>query len=52
MSGGRNILAKPEKQDILDKLSIPQFIDPTYQPFGDGHAAEKIAETIKKVFLK
>ena len=50
MVGNRNQLAKPDKQDILDKLSVPQFIDPTYQPFGDGHAAEKIAEIITKVF--
>ena len=42
MVQGRNVLAKPLKDDILNKLAAPQFIDPEYRPFGDGHAAEKI----------
>ena len=41
-------LAKPDKADILAKLSVPVTFDPAYQPFGDGHSAEKIVEKIKE----
>lgn len=41
-----NQLAKPDKADILKKLNTPVYFDPAYQPFGDGHSAEKIAEKI------
>lgn len=44
--GNRNQLAKPDRQDIAKKLSAVQVIDPGYQPFGDGHAAEKILDII------
>ena len=47
MVGNRNQLAKPKREDILHKLSAQQSIDPEYQPFGDGHAAEKICEIIR-----
>ncbi|MBQ6206055.1 MAG: UDP-N-acetylglucosamine 2-epimerase (non-hydrolyzing) [Oscillospiraceae bacterium] len=47
MVGNRNQLAKAERHDILRKLSAKQTIDPAYQPFGDGHAAEKICERIR-----
>ena len=50
MHDGRNVLAKPDKQDILNKLALPQVIDPAYQPFGDGHAAEKMLNIINKFF--
>lgn len=43
-----NQLAKPDKRDILDKLSVSVVFDPGYQPFGDGHSAEKIIEKIKE----
>lgn len=43
-----NQLAKPDKADILAKLSIPVTFDPAYQPFGDGHSAEKIVKIIKE----
>ena len=43
-----NQLAKPNKADILEKLSVPVSFDPAYQPFGDGHSAEKIVEKIKE----
>jgi UDP-N-acetylglucosamine 2-epimerase (non-hydrolysing)/UDP-GlcNAc3NAcA epimerase len=43
-----NQLAKPDKMDILEKLSVPVTFDPAYQPFGDGHSAEKIVEKIKE----
>ncbi len=46
MVGNRNQLAKADHKDILDKLSKKQVIDPAYQPFGDGHAAEKICSII------
>lgn len=47
MVSGRNQLAKADTQDILAKLSARQHIDPAYQPFGDGHAAEKICDVIR-----
>lgn len=43
-----NQLAKPEKADILDKLSAPVTFNPVYQPFGDGHSAEKIVRVMKE----
>lgn len=50
MIGNRNQLAKAEHADILRKLSVEQTIDPAYQPFGDGHAAEKICDIIRERF--
>lgn len=46
MVDNRNQLAKAEHTDILQKLEKTQKIDPSYQPFGDGHAAERIVEII------
>lgn len=46
MVNNRNQLAKADHQDILKKLSAKQIVDPDYQPFGNGHAAEKICEII------
>jgi len=51
MVDNRNQLCKPLKDDILTKLSAEQHIDPAYQPFGDGHAAEKICEILRTVSL-
>lgn len=48
MKDGCNQLAKPDRADILEKLSRPVAFDPAYQPFGDGHSAEKIVEKIKE----
>lgn len=48
MHGGCNVLAKPEKADILAKLNREVVFDPAYQPFGDGHSAEKIVKIIKE----
>ena len=48
MHDGCNILAKPEKEDILAKLNRKVVFDPAYQPFGDGHSAEKIVKIIKE----
>ena len=50
MVDNRNQLAKADHRDILKKLSAKQKIDPAYQPFGDGHAAEKICEIIREKF--
>lgn len=46
MVDNRNQLAKADHEDILRKISANQTINPTYQPFGDGHAAEKICSII------
>lgn len=51
MRDGCNILAKPEKEDILAKLNRSVIFDPAYQPFGDGHSAERIVAKIKE-YLK
>ena len=48
MVDNRNQLAKADHKDILKKLGKKQTINPDYQPFGDGHAAEKICEIIGK----
>lgn len=46
MVNHRNDLAKPNTEDILEKLGLEQSIDAVYQPFGDGHAAEKIVAAL------
>ena len=51
MVDNRNQLARPDKNDILKKLSAEQHIDPAYQPFGDGHAAEKICDILREIKL-
>ena len=48
MVNNRNQLAKADHKDILEKLSATQTIDPAYQPFGDGHAAEEICRIINE----
>ena len=48
MVGNRNQLAKPDKKDILEKLSVEQTIELDYKPFGDGHSSEKIVSAIEK----
>ena len=50
MVDNRNQLARPDRADILEKLSREQHIDPDYHPFGDGHAAEKICQIITERF--
>lgn len=46
MVDNRNQLAKADHKDILEKLNREQSIDPSYQPFGNGHAAEEICRII------
>ena len=48
MVGNCNQLARPDKQDILNKLNVPVVFDENYQPFGDGHSSEKIVDVIRK----
>lgn len=48
MVNNRNQLAKADHKDILAKLGKEQIIDPSYQPFGDGHAAEEICRIINE----
>lgn len=43
-----NQLAKPERADILKKLEAKVVFDSDYQPFGDGHSAERVVEQIRK----
>ena len=50
MRDGRNVLAKPCCEEILTKLGQEQHIDPAYQPFGDGHSAEKMCRIIHTCF--
>lgn len=44
MVGNRNVLSAPKAEEILKKLAKEQVIEEEYQPFGDGHAGEKIVE--------
>lgn len=48
MVDNRNQLAKADHKDILEKLAKEQTIDPSYQPFGNGHAAEEICRIINE----
>lgn len=48
MVNHRNDLAHPKAEDILQKLGLQQQIDADYQPFGDGHAAERIVEALEE----
>ena len=50
MHNGCNRLAKPQKEDILAKLQQEVTFDAAYQPFGDGHSAQRIVEMIDKYF--
>ncbi len=52
MKDGCNQLAKPVRQDILDKLHATVRFDPAYRPFGDGESAEKIVESIKEFLAR
>lgn len=52
MVDGRNELSRPVAAEIVNKLNDPQMIDEMYQPFGDGHSAEKIVESMEKYFIE
>lgn len=47
MAAGRNTLSAPIAEEIQEKLRIPQKVDSSYQPFGDGYAAKKIVNLIE-----
>ena len=42
----RNQMASPNADDICSKWRNKQIIRPEYQPFGNGHACEKIVDLI------
>ncbi len=44
--GNRNQLAGAERGEIARKLASGQTVDPLYQPFGDGRAAERIVSLL------
>lgn len=48
MVDNRNQLARADHKDILEKLAKTQTINPSYQPFGNGHAAEEICRIISE----
>ena len=51
MRGGWNRLCKPEKSEIIRKLAEEPSEEADATAFGDGHAAEKIAEVLRDVPL-
>ncbi len=46
MVGNRNQLSAPSAEAILRCLNTPQTLDGDSKPFGDGHAAERIAQVL------
>lgn len=48
MRGNCNQLAKPEIADILSKLTVQPEFSAEGNPFGDGHACEKIVALLDK----
>lgn len=45
----RNSMVNPlDQQSILGALALSQFIDPSYQPYGDGNAAQKMIDAIRE----
>lgn len=52
MIDNRNQLAKPEKDDIIKKLSAVQVVNKNDMPFGDGNAAGKIVRIISEYSKK
>ncbi len=51
MKDNYNQLARPDRNDILEKLNTEIVFDDSYRPFGDGHSAEIIIGRIKE-FLR
>lgn len=47
LAGNRNQLCKADAEQIVQKLNCNMVIDDGYQPFGNGHAAEKIISLLE-----
>ena len=48
LKGGRNILARPDREDILEKVFHVQEEDGEKENYyGDGHASEKICTLLR-----
>ena len=47
MVNNRNTLSRPKADDIVRNLKIEQTIEDDYEPFGDGHSAEKIVNALE-----
>ena len=47
MVDGRNELAAPREEDIMQELAVTQRVEEDYRPFGDGHSAEKIVAAME-----
>jgi len=53
LTGNRStLLEEVKKKTILAAMNLGQTIDPSYMPFGDGSAAEKIVDEIEEFFEK
>lgn len=48
MVQGRNELASPNAEEIIEKLGHTQTLDRSYQPFGNGHSALKIVGELER----
>lgn len=42
MVSGRNELVRPKAEGVLKNLATGQKVDKPYEPFGEGHSADKI----------
>lgn len=47
----RNELARPVAEEILQKLNTEQQVDKNYEPFGNGHASDKIVQLMEEYFI-
>lgn len=47
MVGNRNVLSKPDTEEILQKLAKEQRKNEGYTPFGDGNSAGKIVKILE-----
>lgn len=51
MVDNRNQLCRPDREDIVKKLSSDQTIVESYRPFGDGHTADRILQVLDSVLV-
>ena len=52
MVDGRNELSRPVAEEIFEKLGHSQSIDESYLPFGNGHSAEKIVNSMERHYFE